>query len=179
MILEEQWGDQLSACNLSLVGKFLFLKPINYCAAKETIRAIWRMGRSLRIVEVGNDLLQFQFPTEFQLQWVLDNGPWAFDNNLLVLCRWDKGMNAFSVTLTHAQFWVQVWGLPFDLMTLKIRTLVRNSMGRCLQVDGRIEQSEQARFLCVKVELPLYKPLRRGGSFYQSRGRAILGGLSI
>jgi hypothetical protein len=63
---------------------------------------------------------------------------------------------------------VQVWGLPFDLMTPKIKTLVGNSMGRCLQVDGRTEQSEQAQFLRVRVELPLYKPLCRGGGHFTS-----------
>ena len=58
------------------------------------------MGSSIRIIEVGNDLLQFQFSTEFQLQWVLDNGPWAFDNSLLVLRQWEKGMSAYSVNIT-------------------------------------------------------------------------------
>ena len=94
---------------------------------------------------------------------MLDNGPWAFDNNLLVLRRWEQGMSVFSRTLTHTQFWVQVWGLPFDLITPKIGTLVGNSMGRYLLVDGRTEQSKQAQFLRVKVEFPLHKPLHRGG----------------
>ena len=79
-------------------------------------------------------------------------------------------MSVFSRTLTHTQFWVQVWGLPFDLITPKIGTLVGNSMGRYLLVDGRTDQSKQAQFLRVKVEFPLHKPLHRGGHFTSPEG---------
>jgi hypothetical protein len=170
IISDEQRGDRLEACALSLIGLFLSLKPINRRAAKDTMRAVWRMGTAIRIIEVGNDLLQFQFSTEFQLQWVLDSGPWAFDNNLLVLWRWERGMSAYSVNITQAQFWVQVWGLPFDLITPKVGTRIGNSMGRCVKVDHSLDQTEQARYIRIRVEIPLDKPLRRGGNFINPEG---------
>jgi hypothetical protein len=170
IISDEQRGDRLEACALSLIGRFLSLKPINRRAAKDTMRAVWRMGTAIRIIEVGNDLLQFQFSTEFQLQWVLDSGPWAFDNNLLVLRRWERGMSAYSVNITQAQFWVQVWGLPFDLITPKVGTRIGNSMGRCVKVDHSSDQTEQARYIRIQVEIPLDKPLRRGGNFINPEG---------
>ena len=129
------------------------------------------MGSSIRIVEVGNNLLQFQFSTEFQLQWVLDNGPWAFDNNLLVLRLWERGMSAYSVNITQAQFWVQVWGLSFDLITPKVGTRIGNSMGRCVKVENRLNQTEQAHYIRIRVEIPLDKPLRRGGNFINPEGK--------
>ena len=76
------------------------------------------MGSDLRIVEVGNDILQFKFCSKHQLEdWVEKNGPWNFDNNLLPLRRWRKGLTAANITFSHTPFWVQVWGVPFELMT--------------------------------------------------------------
>ena len=75
------------------------------------------MGSDLRIVEVGNDILQFKFCSKHQLEWVEKNGPWNFDNNLLPLGRWRKGLTAANITFSHTPFWVQAWGVPFELMT--------------------------------------------------------------
>ncbi|KAL0006871.1 hypothetical protein SO802_008373 [Lithocarpus litseifolius] len=66
----------------------------------------------LRIVDVGEGLFQFRFKLESQLTWVLNSGPWSFDNTVLVLRRWER---------------------------------------------------DQARFIRIRVELPLEKPIRRGG----------------
>jgi hypothetical protein len=52
---------------------------------------------------------------EFQKRWVLDNGLWCFDNNLL-LHEWEPGLSIRSIVFTHSPFWMQIWGLPFDLM---------------------------------------------------------------
>ncbi|XP_075636949.1 uncharacterized protein LOC142609240 [Castanea sativa] len=106
----------LEECFLSLLGQFLSNKPLNLRAAKNLLRTVWRLGNDLKIVEVGDGLLQFKFSLESQLKWVVDNGPWCFDNHLLVLQRWEKGMTAINVSFPRIQLWVQVWGLPFDLM---------------------------------------------------------------
>ena len=75
------------------------------------------MGSDLRIVEVGNNILQFKFGSLCQLEWVEKSGPWNFDNNQLLLCRWRKGLTVANISFTHAPFWIQVWGLPFEYMS--------------------------------------------------------------
>ena len=60
------------------------------------------------ITDVGEGLIQFKFALESQLMWVMNNGPWSFDNHLLLLRRWEKGMMAFSVNVLHIPIWVQV-----------------------------------------------------------------------
>ena len=78
-------GSALEECSLSLLGRFLTQKPINFRAARSTLRLAWRMGDDVRIVKVGNGLLQFKFAQAFQMKWVMEHGPWNFDNHLLVL----------------------------------------------------------------------------------------------
>lgn len=49
-------------------------------------------------------------------KWIINNGPWSFDNHILLQRRWEKGMTAFTVKFLTILMWVQVWGLPFDLI---------------------------------------------------------------
>ena len=48
-------------CSLSLFGRLLTKPRQNQRAFKNTLRAVWKMGFDLRIVEVGNNILQFKF----------------------------------------------------------------------------------------------------------------------
>lgn len=112
--------DLLEECSLSLFGKLLSDRHQNLRALKSTLRSTWKMGSDLQIVEVGNNILQFKFTSEYQLKWVEKNGPWNFDNNLLLLCRWSKGLSADNIVFTHSPFWVQIWGLPFELMSEEV-----------------------------------------------------------
>ena len=70
---------------LNLVGRVLRLKQINLQVAKNVLQSIWKHGDNMKIIEVGEGLLQFKFLMESQLMWVRNNGPWCFDNHLLAL----------------------------------------------------------------------------------------------
>ena len=98
----------LEECTLSILGRFLSDKPVNLRAAKNLLQTVWRMGNDLKIVELREGLLQFKFSLESQLKWVIENGLWCFDNHLLVLRRWEKGMTAMNVSFPRIQLWVQV-----------------------------------------------------------------------
>ena len=162
--------ELLEECHLSLFGKLLSDRQQNQRALKSTLRSVWRMGSDLRIVEVGNDILQFKFCSKHQLEWVEKNGPWNFDNNLLLLGRWRKGLTAANIIFSHTPFWVQVWGVPFELMTEETGRDIGNSMGNFVEMDKRSSQMDQAKFMRVRVELPIDKPLRRGGYLMDMEG---------
>lgn len=66
-------------------GRFLTSKQINIRVAKNLLRSIWKLGDDLKIIEVGEGLLQFKFSLESQMMWVWNNGPWCFDNHLLAM----------------------------------------------------------------------------------------------
>lgn len=160
----------LDECSLSLMGRFLSEKPLNLRAVKNTSRSVRKFGSDLKIVEVGDDLLQFKFSLDSQLKWVLDNGLWCFDDHLLVLRRWEKGMTAINVTFPKIQFWVQIWGLPFNLMNEEAGKEIGGSLGEVVDVDAKAILSKQARFLYIRVDLPLDKPLRRGAPMISPKG---------
>ena len=62
-------------------------------------------------------------------------------------------MIATSVRFTSIPMWVQFWGLPFDLLSEEVGRDIGNGLGKV-----------------VEVELPLEKPLRRGGDVTSPEG---------
>nr|POF05709.1 uncharacterized protein CFP56_39797 [Quercus suber] len=152
----------LEECSLSLFGKFLTTRQYNQRAVKNLLRTMWKFGSDLKIIDVGEGLFQFKFAMESQLVWVLNNGPWSFDNYYLLLRRWEKRMNASSIEFTHCPLWVQVWGLPFELFSEDVAKDIGMRIGKVVEVDCKSAATDQAKFLRIRVEVPLDKPLRRG-----------------
>ena len=129
--------DLLEECVLSLLGPLLAKRHQNLRALKSTLQSAWKMGSDLRIVEVGQNVLQFKFSSMYQMEWVERNGPWNFDNNLLLLTRWRKGLSVATITFTHSPFWVQVWGLPFDCMSKEVGRELGSKLGRYIESNKR------------------------------------------
>lgn len=44
-------------------------------------------------------------------------------------------MSANNVVLEHASLWVQIWGVPFDMMSPNVATEVGNKMGDVVDVE--------------------------------------------
>ncbi len=163
-------GSVLEECENSLIGCFLSTKMPNLQAAKTTLRAACMLGDDIRIIKVGNGMIQIKFGNEFQFQWVLDHGPWNFDNYLLLLRRWELGLTATNTKFSKAEFWIQVWGVPFDLMAKEVSKAIGTKVGRFLKVDHRTWTGDNASFLHIRVELPIENPLRCGGHVQSPKG---------
>ena len=97
-------SDLLEECLLNLFGRLLADRNQNLRALKNTLRIAWKMGSDLQIVDVGNCIIQFRFRSEYQMKWVEQNGLWNFDNNLLLLCRWRRGLLATNIKFTYSLF---------------------------------------------------------------------------
>uniref|UniRef100_A0A7N2R5N8 DUF4283 domain-containing protein n=1 Tax=Quercus lobata TaxID=97700 RepID=A0A7N2R5N8_QUELO len=105
-----------------------------------------------------------------KLKWVLANGPWSFEDHPLALRRWERGMTATSVRFISMPMWVQIWSLPFDLLLEEVGKEIGSGLGEVLGVDLKAFSSDQTRFIRVRVESPLDKPLRRGGVVASLKG---------
>lgn len=161
--LDEGREVEIESYNLNLIGKFLTCKTFNKKAAKGTLRKAWGLEDSLQILEVGSNLFQFKFQSEFDMVRILRGGPWTFDNQLLMLTKWQKGMSVANVRLDHASLWVQIWGAPFDMATPQVAIEVGSWLGIVEEVEMRKRSDDLNLFLRVRVSLPITKPLWRGG----------------
>lgn len=73
------------------------------------------MGNDLKIADVGDGLVQFKFSLESQLVWVLNNGPWSFNNHLLLLRQGEGDDGILRKFSIHAYLGPSI-GLLFDLI---------------------------------------------------------------
>ena len=169
-IFDEGRVEALESCQLSLIGKFLTCKSFNKMAAKNTICRAWGLDKSLQILEVGLNLFQFKFHSEFKMDRVFKGGPWSFDNQLLMLQRWKKGMTVGNIQMDKASLWVQVWGVPFDMISPRVAKEVGNRLGDIEKVEERKGKDDVNFFLRVRVALPITKPIRRVGFIAGSDG---------
>ena len=128
------------------------------------------MGNNLKIADVGDGLFRFRFKIRSQMEWVFDKGPWSFDNHLLVVRRREKGMTAQNITFPVVSLWVQVWGVPFELFNEEAVRDIGGGIGIVIVVDDKPFSLEQARFLRIRVEIPLTQPLRQDGPVVNLEG---------
>ncbi|KAL0007688.1 hypothetical protein SO802_009190 [Lithocarpus litseifolius] len=171
MVRSEHREKTLEEWSLSLLGRFHTTKLINFRAAENHLRCVWKMGwNDLKITDVGDGLFRFKFSMKSQLKWVINNGPWSLNNHILLLRRWEKGMTAFSVNFQTVPMWVQVWGLPFDLIIKEAGRDIGQGIGRVIEVDCKAIASGEARFLRVRVDVPLDKPIRGGAPVLSPEG---------
>ena len=101
-ISDEGRLEAIESCTLSLIGKLLMCKLFNKMVAKNTLRRAWGLDDMMQILEVGPNLFQLKFQSEFDITQILRGGPWSFDNQLLMLQRWKKGMNVGNIKMENA-----------------------------------------------------------------------------
>ena len=63
-----------------------------------------------------------------------------------------------------------MWGLLFNLITKEASQDIGESIGKVLEVDCKAIVANRARFLCIQVELPLKKPIKRGALVLSPKG---------
>lgn len=145
----------------ALIGRLLTDKPIKFNIMKDTLAAVWRPGRGLRATEVAPNLFMFQFFHEVDINRILEDSPWSFEQSLLVLKRMLPNISHFEIPLTSAEFWVQVHKLPVEFFTEKIAKAVGSSLGDFVRADKKNFDGAWKTFLRVRVLLDITKPLKR------------------
>ena len=76
-VLDEGRKEKIESCSQSLIGKFLMCRSFNKRAAQGTLKRTWGLENQVQVVEVGPNLFQFKFNSEFDMAKVLRGGPWT------------------------------------------------------------------------------------------------------
>jgi len=79
-------------------------------------------------------------------------------------------MTTRTVTFNPLPIWIQVWGLPFNLINKEVGWDIEKGLGQVIEVDSKVFKPDQALFIQVRVELLLDKPIRRGALVANLKG---------
>ena len=70
-----------------LAGQFFTKRVLNVESVGRTFKPLWKLIRELKIRDVGDNILLFEFEDILDLERVLEFEPWMFDKSLVAFQR--------------------------------------------------------------------------------------------
>ncbi|VFQ64830.1 unnamed protein product [Cuscuta campestris] len=144
-----------------LVGRFLTDKLIKLEFMQQVMASVWRPVKGVQVSEIEPNLFSFVFFHKSDLQRVLEEGPWSFENNTLVCCQVEIGDLPSSVVLDTVDLWVQLYDLPLGYTSDSVLAQIGNFIGSFLKCDDRQVSVPWRAFYRIRVSIPIAKPLKR------------------
>lgn len=152
---EEIPVEKMRECNLTLFGK-IFSKPnVNFQALQSTMKKAWKLETvSCALLEPG--FFSFTFNIEAEKKKVMEEGPWSFASNLLVLKQWVPNTPVHCYDFSKCDFWVHFLGIPPERTT---ETIIRNAaskLGAVKEIRPSLKTGK------ARVEIGLAASLKTG-----------------
>ncbi|XP_074363906.1 uncharacterized protein LOC141704580 [Apium graveolens] len=157
-IPENTLNDGYSMC---VVGSLLTDRKVNFAAMRDTFSSIWRPIKGVFVEETSvPNLFLFKFFHELGLQRVLDDRPWTFNNQALVVKKLEIGEQLTEIKLNGLYIWVQVYDLPMGFNSEFILQSVGNFVGKFVVSDPKNFQGVWRNYVRIKVVVNVNKPLK-------------------
>ena len=130
-------------------------------AVARTFKPLWRTVGELKIRDIGEHILLFEFEDELDLERVMEFEPWSYDKHLVAF---ERVLNIESVPFLDfscATFWVQIHNIPKRSLKVEVRELIGKSIDRVIQVANPKDDDAGSEFLRVRINIDISKPLLR------------------
>jgi 14-3-3 protein epsilon len=167
---EEEVRRQQQSFNL--VGRFLTNRPIRTNMMMNKMGDIWQPGKGMNIEETQPGLFVFRFFHQLDVQHVLKQGPWSFDNHTLVLNVLPDDVEPHDVPLVKVPFWIQIHNLPSGYMSLKVGEKVGNYIGEFLEYDEKNDNFSWRKHMRIRVLVDIRLPLKKSKSIKKPGGES-------
>nr|XP_020146914.1 uncharacterized protein LOC109732126 [Aegilops tauschii subsp. strangulata] len=102
----------------------------------------------------------------------LDEGPWMFNNPLLVVEDFDPAKSTKDYKFMTVPIWVRVFDLPLGMMCREAGLAIGDIVGEALEVDAGSDGMAVGKFLRVKVRMDITKPIMRRFVLEKDGGKA-------
>lgn len=162
LVLEELPTDKQNGdYDRCVIGSFLTNRKVNFGAMQETLSAIWRPVKGVFMEETTYpNLFIFKFFHELDMKMVLNDGPWTFNQQVLLLKKLDINEQLKDVKLTEIFIWLQIYDLPVGFNSECILKSIGNYVGKFVEADEKNFEGSWRNYLRVKVALDVQKPLK-------------------
>ncbi|PKI40209.1 hypothetical protein CRG98_039402 [Punica granatum] len=128
----------------ALVGQIVG-KKIQLSQIYSTVNYLWGQRDGVKVFELENGLILFDFTNTAQRDWVLHCGPWQIHHCPLILRPWKKDF----------PMWVTFSKVPLELMTHQGLCYVASAVGRPLSLgNSEVKMSvANSTVVCVEVDV--------------------------
>ncbi|KAJ4912230.1 Uncharacterized protein Rs2_06851 [Raphanus sativus] len=151
-----------------IVGRPVMPRKQNLRAIVATMPRSWGFEGIVRGRLIEGRRFQFVFPSEEALETVLRRGPWAYAERMLALQRWTPLMD--MDTLNYIPFWVQIRGIPMQVINREVIVYIARIMGQYIQMDYNEESGGRMEFVRVRLNWNINHPLKFQRNFQFSPG---------
>lgn len=132
----------------SLIGKVRNPKKQNVVKLIQHMQTEWKLQDRITANDLGNGKFLFNFESEEDLQYVLQQGPFHYNFCMFVLVRWEP--------IVHDDYpWIIpfIAGIPLHLWTSKNLKKIGSKLGHV--DEDKIQESEGRMFIDVDTRKPL------------------------
>lgn len=157
----------------TLVGTVYTDKIVKFNYMKEILATVWRPIKGMLAKEIAPNLFVFYFFHLKDMKRVLDDGPWSYDQSLLILKELGCNTSPYDVQLNKAEFWVQIHKIPRALTNLKMAEIIGENLGNFVKADISNFDGTWNAFIRLRVSIEVDKPLRRGVRIKQPNGESL------
>ncbi|XP_031102025.1 uncharacterized protein LOC116005932 [Ipomoea triloba] len=144
-----------------VVGRFLTDRLVKLEYMCQVLASIWKPVKGVQITELQPNLFMFVFFHVTDMQYVLDEGPWSFDNCTLVCRQVKDGVLPGDVPLDSVDMWMQLHDVPIGYTSSVILEQIGNYLGAFVKCDERFAGATWLDFYRIRVALLVNKPIKR------------------
>lgn len=113
-------------------------------------------------MSLENGPFSFKFVNAKEKRRVMEEGPWCFARDLLVLKQCKPDIPKHCYEFTHSTFWVQLIGIPRGGVTEDVLFNVAAKIGEVLEVKVESRGSNLRKVAKAKVLMDPSTPLKSG-----------------
>ncbi|XP_031095116.1 uncharacterized protein LOC115999404 [Ipomoea triloba] len=136
-------------------------KQIRFQFFQDTMALVWQpaMGLTMRQLQPQRFLIRFYHDAD--ISRVLAEGPWTYEQCLLIMQRLQPGEDPENVVLQFAEFWVQIHSLPTGFRSEIVVSAIGMFLGNLVCVDERNFDGGMRMFYRIRVAIDVSKPLKK------------------
>lgn len=152
------------------IGKVMAEKLVNADCLAQTPGRIWCPIKGVNCKYLGENHFLFTFFQAAGKRRALDDGPWIFGKDLMVMVDVDETKSIEEMEFAFIQIWVRAMKWPFGMMNKVVGEAIGADIGSFVCMDLDDDGTAVGRYLRIKVRLDIRKPLMRGSSFLWEKG---------
>lgn len=146
------------AWRLCIIVKLLSDSFSKVASLQEGLFAIWKTQKPFRITEFSNGSLLIRFEEDTDLEKIMRDCPWSFNNNLIAIQMCKPNTPPDQYTFSHCDFWVRFTGLPVEYLTSSVIEKLGEAIGTTQPISDE-DALKWGRYARARIQVALAKPL--------------------
>ncbi|KAF3436742.1 hypothetical protein FNV43_RR19491 [Rhamnella rubrinervis] len=120
----------------------------------------------------------FKFFCEADMRRVEQTGPWCFNENILLLHRWEHEVSPYEISFKETTIWVQFLGLLLEWYTPQFVRKLSMNIGEVLEIDLGKDTGYSFKAAKARIKFNLENPLKPD-RIWRLEGMTVDGGLPL